>query len=395
MDKWPNHVKQIVEGVLQATNPISYLKQYINDPCARDITFLLFDGKQAIGFKEISHEFCEHKYNIINLGCYEKTAVINTSILSEKQEMCLIRTEYLINLDSNIASFLPQLLKKTKIEDGFLNFLKYLKRNNLKLDLIPYALEDSLNSTGMRNNARAYECLLGFFVFERMSISELDTLPCIPNVDDYCCADNAWSKMRHTHFSERENEKRARAIYCFFMMIYIIQFENKQSPRNKTAELIEFMNDKLGIYFEFGTVLAYWYFNKSYQCIEQFFQKVQPKSKNKLKNIEGMAWDLYHLWDVPTEMVILTQNDNAVVLQGLATHDDALAKIAKLNPLTRVAFYADEAQVKYAFSISDILANDSILEPLANMKAKREHLRATVDLIQLSRDLEAKLLGMF
>ncbi len=71
MYKWPNEVKQIVEGVLQATNPVCFLEQYINNICARDITFLLFDGNQVTGFKDISHKFCEHKYNIINLGCYE------------------------------------------------------------------------------------------------------------------------------------------------------------------------------------------------------------------------------------------------------------------------------------------------------------------------------------
>ena len=97
----------LLKGVLQATNPVCCLEQYINNPCARDITFLLFEGNQVTGFRDIAHEFCEHKYNIINLGCYEKTTVINASILSEKQEMLPIKTEYLINLDSNIASFLP------------------------------------------------------------------------------------------------------------------------------------------------------------------------------------------------------------------------------------------------------------------------------------------------
>lgn len=101
------------------------------------------------------------------------------------------------------------------------------------------------------------------------------------------------------------------------------------------------------------------------------------------------------MWDIPTEMAILSQRDYAVVLQGLATHDDALAKIAKLNPITRIAFYAGEAQVKYAFSIKDVLDENFGIESLINMKAKREQRCGTVDLIQLSKDLETKLLEMF
>lgn len=395
MYKWPNEVKQIIEGVLQVTNPVSYLEQYINNPYARYITFLLFDGNQVTNFKDISHEFCENKYNIVNLGCYEKTTVMNTSILSEKQDMLPIRAEYIINFDSNIASFLPQILKKKQIEDGFFDFLQYIKKNSLNLNLLPYVLEDSLNSTGMRNNARAYECLLSFFTFDRISIEELEALPCMANANDYCCADSAWSQMRYTHFYEFKDEKRVRAIYCFLLMVYIIQFCSKRSSQNKIIELIDFINNELGVYFEFGMLLAYWYFDKSYECVTQFFQKVQPKSKNKLKDIEGMAWDLFHLWDMPTEMAVLAQKHNAIVLQGLATHDDALAQIAKLNPITRIAFYAGEAQVKYAFSINDILIKNFSIESLANMKAKREQLCDTVDLIQLSRELEGKLLELF
>lgn len=391
MYKWPDETKQIISEVLQASNPIECLKQFIYNPFAKDITFLLFDGNAETNFKSISHEFSLHKYNIVNLGCYERMILINTSILSAKQNSIPIRTEYLINLDSNIASFLSKIIKNNQIEDCLWNFLYYIKKNNLNLSMVPYVLEDSLNSTGMQNNDRAYECLLSFFTFDRVTLDEFKALPCIPNVDDYCCADNAWMQMRYTRYYERKEEKRVRSIYCFLLQVYIIHFQSKRSPKNKIIELINFINNELGAYFEAGVILAYWFFNKSYKCVNRFFQKIQPTSKNKLKDIEGMAFDLFHLWDMPTEMAILTQRDDAIVLKGLATHDDALAQIAKLNPITRIAFYAEEAQVKYTFSIQDVLTENYILESLASKKIKREKLCPTVDLIQLSKVLEKKL----
>ena len=191
MYKCPDTVKEIIEGVLLAPNPVRYLARYVDDPSARDITFLLFDGNQETNFRGISHESCANKYHIVNLGCYERTVVLSTAILSEKREELLLKTEYLINLDSNMVSFLPGLLKNGPIDSGFLEFLRYVKQNRLNLDLLPHLLEDSLNSTGMRNHARAYECLLAFFAFDRRSAQEIGDLPYRPDTDDYCCADNA------------------------------------------------------------------------------------------------------------------------------------------------------------------------------------------------------------
>ena len=95
MYKCPDTVKEIIEGVLLAPNPVRYLARYVDDPSARDITFLLFDGNQETNFRGISHEFCANKYHIVNLGCYERTVVLSTAILSEKREELLLKTEYL------------------------------------------------------------------------------------------------------------------------------------------------------------------------------------------------------------------------------------------------------------------------------------------------------------
>lgn len=341
MYKWPNDIKQIVGSVLNSQNPVRCLEEYIDNTSAQDITFLLFDGNQTTSFSNVTHKYSQNKYRIVNLGNYNNTAVINTSILSAKQNLIPLKTSYVINLDSNIASLLPKIIKDSPIENDFLNFLKYIKSNNLNLSLSPYLLEDSLNSSGMKNNSRAYECLLGYFVFDRISLNELISLPSVPNVDDFFYADRAWSQMRFSRFYERDEEKRVRSIYCFLLKVYTINSKSNKGPKNKISELISFINFELGVYFEFGVLLAYWYFSKTHECVIQFFQKIQPKSNDKLKNIEGMAWDLFHLWDIPTEMAILSNENNAIMLHALATHDDSLAKISKLNPITRIAFYSN------------------------------------------------------
>ena len=292
---WPKEIQQIIAEVLHAQNPITCLEKFKNYEPAKKITFLLFDGNQTTNFQYITHDYNLSKYRIVNLGNYANTAIITTSMLLDKNDLTAIKTAYSVNIDSNIVSMLPQLLKNKPITPDFLNFLVYIKKNNLDLNISPYLLEDSLNSSGMKNEARAYECLLSFFSFSDLSLQQLYSLPISPDVIAFNHADDAWSQMKYSRFYERNDEKRVHSIYCFLLKVYIIEFGSKKSSRKKLIELVDFINTNLGIYLESGLLLAYWYFNKSYNCVLDFFQKIQPGAKDKLKKVEGMAWDLFHL----------------------------------------------------------------------------------------------------
>lgn len=390
---WPKEIQQIIAEVLHAQNPITCLEKFKNYEPAKKITFLLFDGNQTTNFQYITHDYNLSKYRIVNLGNYANTAIITTSMLLDKNDLTAIKTAYSVNIDSNIVSMLPQLLKNKPITPDFLNFLVYIKKNNLDLNISPYLLEDSLNSSGMKNEARAYECLLSFFSFSDLSLQQLYSLPISPDVIAFNHADDAWSQMKYSRFYERNDEKRVHSIYCFLLKVYIIEFGSKKSSRKKLIELVDFINTNLGIYSESGLLLAYWYFNKSYNCVLDFFQKIQPGAKDKLKKVEGMAWDLFHLWDIPTEMAVQSHTYNAIILQAFATHDDALAQIAKLNPIVRIAFYQQEAQVKYKLSLSNFLHNDPIIDSIIDNQKQRECLCETVDLIELSTQLEHEFLN--
>lgn len=72
-----------------------------------------------------------------------------------KKEL-LIRHAPLINLDSNIIAMLQKQFQSDQIVDqDFFNLLIHIKQNNLRLNSLPYLLEDSLNSLGMKNEEKA------------------------------------------------------------------------------------------------------------------------------------------------------------------------------------------------------------------------------------------------
>lgn len=73
------------------------------------------------------HNYNLSKYSIVNLGDYANTAIVTTSMLLDTKELTAIKTAYSVNIDSNIASMLPRILKNKPIDPDFLNFLIYIK----------------------------------------------------------------------------------------------------------------------------------------------------------------------------------------------------------------------------------------------------------------------------
>lgn len=396
MYQWPAEVKEIIGSILYTKNPISEYEKYLFSPFISRINVILFDGNGNTDFEKVNNEIQINKYSIVNLGDYNKTILLDSKMWNSAKKELLIRHAPSINLDSNIISMLQKQFQSDQIIDqDFFDLLIHIKQNNLKLNSSPYLLEDSLNSSGMKNEEKAYLSLLRFFTFDRITLNDLHSLSFQSDIRDYTYSDAAWNQMKEMRLTQKEDEKRAKSIYCLLIKVFIIAFSTKESPKNKLAQLIDFTNKQLGVYFENGIILAYWYFDRSEECVTRFFAKIQPLAKEKLRKIEGMAWDLFHLWNLPTEMAMLSKKYNCLSLQSLATHDESLAQIAKRNPITRMAFYENEAQVKYKHSIVSIINDSNINSLLSENQTEREKICESVNLVKLAHGLEIELLNLF
>jgi hypothetical protein len=101
------------------------------------------------------------------------------------------------------------------------------------------------------------------------------------------------------------------------------------------------------------------------------------------------------LWNLPSEMAVLSNIYICLSLQSFATHDDFLAQIAKQNPITRMAFYENETQVKYKHSIVSIINDSYINSLISENQTKREKICKSVDLVTLAHSLENELIDLF
>jgi len=394
MNNWDKQIYNFAGAVISSIDPVN---TFISN---RDIVIkykpivLLFDGKQIEKKNNtFFEEYINDTYQIKPIANYQNLGVLNPSIFSSDFQSLKIAS--FVNLDSNIVSLLPKYFEKKNKQDfaDLSDLIEYIINMELNISSIPYFLEDSLNSSGMKNDEKVYKSTLYYCVLRRLS-SGISTTDRFPISNDYIDADEIFRLMKSTRRNEIDFEKRAKTLYCFLLKMYILKFSSKKNAPYKTEQLLDFCNNELGIYLESGLYIAFLYFEGKNNAVKNFFQKVTPSAKDILKKIEGMSWDLFHIWNIPTEMAICS-NDDIIQLQSIASGDKALIDMISVNPIERIFMYNDEAIVKYRYSLVSLPETKYLCEKICLNREKRLSTNKSVNIDVLSKSLEQALLDLF
>lgn len=395
MITWPPDIKHHAKNLLHLDDPLPYFSKYAREGELNGLTFVMVDKPCDSNFKYINNQCQFGKYRICNLGNYDNAFVLLPNLFcSNPFGFGEFGVVHLVSLDSNIISKLPRYFTYQSQDENLNRFVEHFINSNINICGFPYLMEDSLNSSGMQNKIKVYDCMRYYALFRRLTNSTEDDRREL-QVSDHIDADEMFSIMNKNRNCYIDDEIQGRGIYCFLLKTYIIQFSSNKSAKNKLVELIDFMNNEMGFFFEYGTVLAYLFFKKDDEIIKSYFQKVQPNSKKRpLMDIEGMAWDIFHVVDAPVEMAVHSKQLSCVALQSLATEDDALANIISFNPLERLVFYGENALAKYKYSLSSVIDDPVIIEHINMNKSKREQLLPTINWTELKDRLELELLSI-
>lgn len=394
MNNWDKQIYNFAGAVISSIDPVN---TFISN---RDIVIkykpivLLFDGKQIEKKNNtFFEEYINDTYQIKPIANYQNLGVLNPSIFSSDFQSLKIAS--FVNLDSNIVSLLPKYFEKKNKQDfaDLSDLIEYIINMELNISSIPYFLEDSLNSSGMKNDEKVYKSTLYYCVLRRLS-SGISTTDRFPISNDYIDADEIFRLMKSTRRNEIDFEKRAKTLYCFLLKMHILKFSSKKNAPYKTEQLLDFCNNELGIYLESGLYIAFLYFEGKNNAVKNFFQKVTPSAKDILKKIEGMSWDLFHIWNIPTEMAICS-NDDIIQLQSIASGDKALIDMISVNPIERIFMYNDEAIVKYRYSLVSLPETKYLCEKICLNREKRLSTNKSVNIDVLSKSLEQALLDLF
>lgn len=391
MNNWDKQIYNFAGAVISSIDPVNTFLSNRDIVIKYKPIVLLFDGKQIEKKNNtFFEEYINDTYQIKPIANYQNLGVLNPSIFSSDFQSLKIAS--FVNLDSNIVSLLPKYFEKKNKQD-FADLIEYIINMELNISSIPYFLEDSLNSSGMKNDEKVYKSTLYYCVLRRLS-SGISTTDRFPISNDYIDADEIFRLMKSTRRNEIDFEKRAKTLYCFLLKMYILKFSSKKNAPYKTEQLLDFCNNELGIYLESGLYIAFLYFEGKNNAVKNFFQKVTPSAKDILKKTEGMSWDLFHIWNIPTEMAICS-NDDIIQLQSIASGDKALIDMISVNPIERIFMYNDEAIVKYRYSLVSLPETKYLCEKICLNREKRLSTNKSVNFDVLSKSLEQALLDLF
>lgn len=395
MNNWDKQIYNFAAVVISSINPVNTFLSNRDIVIKYKPIVLLFDGKQIEKTNNtFFEEYKNNTYQIKPIANYKNLNVLNQHIFSLLPTSIFqeLKIANFVNLDSNIVSILPKYFEKKGNQD-LATLIEHIINGKLSISSIPYFLEDSLNSSGMKNDERVYESTLYYCVLRRLS-SGISTIDRCPISNDYVDADEIFGLMKSTRRNDVNFEKRAKALYCFLLKMYILKFNSKKKASYKVEQLLDFSNNELGIYLESGLYIAFLYFKGKNNAVKNFFQKVTPSAKDILKKIEGMSWDLFHIWNIPTEMAICS-NDDIIQLQSIASGDKALIDMISVNPIERIFMYNDEAIVKYRYSLVSLPETKYLCEKICLNREKRLSINKSVNLDVLSKSLEQALLDLF
>jgi hypothetical protein len=224
-----------------------------------------------------------------------------------KHGIAHIPFDYSIGLDTQAMSYLIPYILGTKSTDAIPKdmgeVVTFLASENINVDPLPYVIEnlasirDPAHASAIRETLEAYEHLRSI---DRGLFQRTGKIRTFRSASAF---DAEVSALFLKFVRDSENDAivhrftfRHQLMVCILLKIVVIQFDSpKRSLKNKLIELLRFMHEELGAFFERETVVASRYFVLGQTF--PFFSTIQIKrnARSVFDDIENMAWDLWHL----------------------------------------------------------------------------------------------------
>jgi len=182
-------------------------------------------------------------------------------------------------------------------------------------------------------------------------------------------------------------------IYAILLKTTIISFESKSKIKKKFEELLDFTNNKLGMFFEKELVICYWFLkDRNDDKICRFFKDIQLSTRKDIFNtLRGMAWDLLHLRWLMTSMFIGENNEQhnpsncTIYIDSLVTQDKGLTNIIKAYPIKCIIYKSGDIMPKviWKYSLTDIVDEIDVFNNFcSNIETRQKTLKsANVDIL--------------
>lgn len=372
---------------------------YSNVEQLKDYTILIFDDQitKSINKKpplELTKKL--KKAKIVSI--FKSSFCILNEIMCHKMLQSRDATfEYknCFDLDINMMNILTD----------FHNGSKDVEVNSIMTDLnlfsnditcYPYLMENA----GKIDDSYVEECVIKtLLIFNKFKHSTLQTFSAdyLNTEQDYQDTKKSIEMMRV--FSNSTTNLHAflalqKFIYALLLKTAILSFSSNNGIRKRMIELMEFVNNDIAIFLEREMVYCYWFLkNRNDERIKKFFRGIQSNSKNIIKTIQGMSWDLFHL-RFCTEVGMATDIGNGTIcIHYLITQDNGLADLANAHPIKFLIYKKGDIAPKVIFAepIYDLVSEIDIFKNLLDNRRVRNSNYRNVNIESLIKKLEDEL----
>lgn len=387
------HIKRVIEEICAEDSGIRKFEIFKdNRELLSKCRILLFDQNESSYLKKWGNqEF--GKFSLQGLGDYSKTFVLDKNILDSPIKP--IRISRCANFDLNIVSYIRKIFYGEGIfnEVDFKELLIYLKEEKFQTTIQAYLFERGYNNIDYLDEKATAEIIKACIMYENSSIDNLkrEIIKKVPlNSDDEKMAHERFSLLLETYrIDSYKKPPNFLSIYSLLLKTFIIKY-SKNSEERKINQLILFALDELNCYMERELVMCALYLKKD-DNVMPFFRKMQLTTKDILKELQNMTWDILHIRNMEAEMAIRNQDVGDVYLHYFVSRDERLMNALKANQAKSFVMIDGKGFIISKKNISDICQDKAILDKFRNEADKQSHQLQRVDYEAILKKLKHQL----
>ena len=295
----------------------------------------LFDEEKS-NFGNVGKSFRYGKFNLIGLGDYQKTWVIDKNTVNAKDNVLPVLR--IINYDLNIFTYIHDLYRGRNVPDkeNLIRFLHEIKSlhltNNISTALMErYTIPINRELLAKMIESYVYFDSINFEVFQ-------SNLPQTLKPDKYIWMKEIWEDAEY-YLSNDEVIQHYEAVCCYILKAFILKNTKNLSTKAKVAEFKRYCIEDLCVFLELEMTLLI-LFLKNDSAVQEIFKKLQLKADKLIDKIHNTAWDIFHIRLLEQSTLLnCIENPDVIYLHYFATADSGLAEVLRANPIKMLVYY--------------------------------------------------------
>lgn len=379
-----------MEELLVSETPWEVFKENYYE--AQDIRLICFDNDSNNLGSDFTKQDIE-KYVVQSFSNMENTLIIDK--YNFESYLRRIEVYRCFDFDSNIVGYLRDFLLYKRASDSFEKFLSYIKEKEVQISCAPYILEVAANKHEI-DETYVQESLVAFFAFDKSETLEefknfdFETLTKDSDIEN--SVNQALNKV-HKGIADKDLNQYY-LIYCILLKMYEINFKSQKNSKSKMMELIQCVNKELYAYAEQELFLAFLLFSKDNR-VNSFFGAIQANSKNVIPKIRGMAWDLFHLRNLESQVADRNNNTKHMFMHYFCSRDNGINDVLSLNPIKRIIIKDGKCYPLHEQNIFQTEFGNAIYESLKEYQRFRKDSSKNVKLFKVASRYEHSLINQF